>query len=91
VGSCADKAWQRPFGFWYGQLFATGATVELDVRPATAGLDSELFLRSEDGSRGPTLALNTDVGRHIEIGPFPAGRELVFGIFVRRHASSMRR
>jgi hypothetical protein len=41
--------------------------------------------------RGPTLALNTDVGRHIEIGPFPAGRELVFGIFVRRHASSMRR
>jgi hypothetical protein len=66
-----------------GQLFATGGTVELDVRPATAGFTSELFLQNEDGSRGPTLALNTDVGRHVEIGPFPAGRELVFGIFVR--------
>ena len=66
-----------------GQLFATGGIVELDVRPAAAGYTSELFLRNEDGTRGPTVALNTEVGKHVEIGPFPAGRELVFGIFVR--------
>jgi hypothetical protein len=66
-----------------GQLFATGGTVELDVQPASAGFVTELFLRNEDGTRGPTLALNTEVGKHVVIGPFPAGRELVFGIFVR--------
>lgn len=66
-----------------GQLFATGGTVELDVRPATAAFVTELFLQNEDGTRGPTLALNTEAGRHVVIGPFPAGRELVFGIFVR--------
>ncbi|HEX5617343.1 MAG TPA: Ig-like domain-containing protein, partial [Solirubrobacteraceae bacterium] len=66
-----------------GQLFATGGTVEIDVRPASAAFVTELFLQNEDGTRGPTLALNTEVGRHVEIGPFPAGRELVFGIFVR--------
>jgi hypothetical protein len=66
-----------------GQLFATGGTVELDVRPASAAFVTELFLRNDDGSRGPTLALNTEVGKHVVIGPFPAGRELVFGIFVR--------
>src|SRR5829696_2036872 len=66
-----------------GQLFATGGTVELDVRPATAGFTSELFLQNQDGTRGPTLALNTEVGKHVELGPFPAGRELVFGIYVR--------
>jgi len=66
-----------------GQLFATGGTVELDVRPASAAFVTELFLQNEDGTRGPTLALNTEVGRHVVIGPFPAGRELVFGIFVR--------
>jgi hypothetical protein len=66
-----------------GQLFATGGTVELDVRPASALFVTELFLANEDGTRGPTLALNTEVGKHVVIGPFPAGRELVFGIFVR--------
>ena len=66
-----------------GQLFATGGTVELDVRPATAGFVTELFLLNEDGTRGPTLALNYEVGKHVTIGPFPAGRELVFGIYVR--------
>jgi hypothetical protein len=66
-----------------GQLFATGGTVEIDVQPATAGYTSELFLQNEDGTRGSTLALNIEFGKHIVIGPFPAGRELVFGIFVR--------
>jgi Bacterial Ig domain len=66
-----------------GQLFATGGTVELDVRPAAAAFVTELFLQNEDGTRGPTLALNTETGRHVVLGPFPAGRELVFGIFVR--------
>src|SRR4051794_16008069 len=80
VGGAGTASAQSGVG---GQLFATGGTVELDVRSATAGFTSELFLQNEDGSRGPTLALNTDLGRHVEIGPFPAGRELVFGIFVR--------
>src|SRR3954468_2771109 len=66
-----------------GQLFATGGTVELDVQPASPGFVPELLLRKKDGSRGPPLALNTEVGKHVVSGPFPAGRELVFGIFVR--------
>src|ERR1044071_882429 len=66
-----------------GQLFATGGTVELDVQPASAGFVTELFLRNDDGTRGPTLALNTEVGKHVVIGPFPAGREPLFGVFVR--------
>jgi hypothetical protein len=73
-----------------GQLFATGGTVELDVRPASAAFVTELFLRNEDGTRGPTLALNTEVGRHVVIGPFAAGRELVFGIFVRNTGETFR-
>jgi hypothetical protein len=62
-----------------GQLFATGGTVEIVVQPGTAGYTSQLFLLHPDGSRS-NVALNTEVGRQVTVGPFAAGQELVFGI-----------
>jgi Domain of unknown function (DUF4114) len=64
-----------------GQLLATGGTVDIVVQPATAVFTSRLFLLRPDGTR-ENISLNTDVGRHVTVGPFPAGRELVFGITV---------
>ena len=62
-----------------GQLFATGGTVDIVVQPGTAWFTSQLFLLGPDGTPN-NIALNTEVGKHVTIGPFPAGRELVFGI-----------
>ena len=62
-----------------GQLFATGGTVDIVVQPSTAVFTSQLFLQRADGSR-TNVALNTEVGKHVTVGPFPAGEELVFGI-----------
>lgn len=64
-----------------GQLFATGGTVDIVVQSGTAGWSSRLFLLQPDGTRN-NIALNTEVGKHVTAGPFPAGRELVFGITV---------
>ena len=64
-----------------GQLFATGGTVDIVVQSGTAGFTSQLFLLRPDGTRN-NIALNTEVGKHVTVGPFPAGRELVFGITV---------
>jgi hypothetical protein len=64
-----------------GQLLATGGTVDIVVQPATAVFTSQLFLLHPDGTR-ENIALNTEVGRHVTVGPFPAGQELVFGITV---------
>lgn len=64
-----------------GQLFATGGTVDIVVQPATAAYTSHLFLQHGDGTR-EKIALNTEVGKHVSVGPFPAGQELVFGITV---------
>jgi hypothetical protein len=61
-----------------GQLFATGGTVDVVVQPGTAGFTSQLFLLYPDGTRR-NVALNTEVGKHVTVGPFPAGKELVFG------------
>lgn len=63
------------------QLFATGGDIVVEVQPATAGFVSELWLYSP----GPAqfIALNTDVGLSVNIGSFPAGSELIFGIYVR--------
>ena len=63
-------------------LYSTGGTIDLEIQPATARLDSDLFLLGADGTRGEPLATNRDVGKHVTIGPFPAGQELEFGIFV---------
>jgi hypothetical protein len=62
-----------------GQLFATGGTVDIVVQPGSAGFTSQLFLQHPDESR-TNVALNTEVGKHVTVGPFPAGEELVFGI-----------
>ena len=64
-----------------GQLFATGGTVEIVVQSGTAGFSSQLFLLRPDGTRD-NIAVNTEVGKHVTVGPFPAGIELVFGITV---------
>ena len=64
-----------------GQLFATGGTVDIVVQSGTAALTSQLFLLRPDGTRD-NIALNTEVGKHVTVGPFRAGRELVFGITV---------
>jgi hypothetical protein len=64
-----------------GQLFATGGTVDIVVQPGTARYTSQLFLLRPDGTRD-NIALNTEVGKHVTVGPFPAGKELVFGITV---------
>jgi hypothetical protein len=64
-----------------GQLLATGGTVDIVVQPATAGFTSQLFLLHPDGTR-ENISLNTEVGKHVTVGPFAAGQELVFGITV---------
>ena len=64
-----------------GQLLATGGTVDIVVQPATAVFTSRLFLLHPDGTR-ENISLNTEVGKHVTVGPFPAGQELVFGITV---------
>jgi hypothetical protein len=62
-----------------GRLLATGGTVDIVVQPATGVWTTRLFLLHPDGTR-ENIALNTQVGKHVTIGPFPAGQELVFGI-----------
>jgi hypothetical protein len=64
-----------------GQLFATGGTVDIVMQPGTAAFTSQLFLLRPDGTRN-NIALTTEVGKHVTVGPFPAGTELVFGITV---------
>lgn len=63
------------------QLFSTGGDVEVEVLPASAGFTSELHLFSP----GPDIfiALNSEVGKIVDLGSFPIGEELLFGIFVR--------
>jgi hypothetical protein len=64
-----------------GQLYSTGGDIIVEVLPATAGFVSELHLYSPGPDR--FIALNTDVGTVINLGSYPAGSELIFGIFVR--------
>jgi hypothetical protein len=64
-----------------GRLYATGGTVDIVVQPSTAAFTSRLFLQHPDGTR-TSVALNTEVGKHVTVGPLPAGEELVFGIIM---------
>jgi hypothetical protein len=64
------------------QLFSTGGEITVEVRPATAGLVSELRLYNADGTFTP-IATNREVGRIVTLPARPLGEELVFGIFVR--------
>ena len=63
-----------------GQLFSTGQPVEVQVLPASAGFTSELWLFEPAPAK--RLATNRDVGLVVQVGTFPAGVELVFGIKV---------
>jgi uncharacterized protein DUF4114 len=62
-----------------GKLYATGGTVDIVVQPSTAVFTTQLFLLRPDGTR-ENVALNTEVGKQVTVGPFAAGQELVFGI-----------
>jgi hypothetical protein len=81
AGALAPAAAAEAQAVTGGQLFATGGTVDIVVQPGTAGFASQLFLLRPDGTRR-NIALNTEVGKHVIVGPFPAGKELVFGITV---------
>ncbi len=62
-----------------GQLYSTGAAVEMEVLSVTAGFTSTLFLFEPEEKR---LATNRDTGLKVIIGPYAAGEELLFGIQV---------
>jgi hypothetical protein len=80
---CAGSASaQAPPAGLGDQLFATGGDITVEVRPATAGLVSELRLYNADGSF-TALTTNREVGRIVTLPARPTGEELVFGIFVR--------
>jgi hypothetical protein len=64
-----------------GQLLATGGTVDIVVHSPTAVFASQLFLLHPDGTR-ENISLSTEVGKHVTVGPVPAGQELVFGMTV---------
>ena len=64
-----------------GELFATGNDVQVQVMPASAGFTSELWLFEPLASRR-RIATNRDVGLVVDLGTFPQGTELVFGIHV---------
>lgn len=61
-------------------LFANGGNVTVQVEPASAGYTSELWLFSPASI---FVATNRDVGTVVDLGPFAAGNELLFGIYVR--------
>lgn len=63
------------------QLFATGGTATVEVRPATAGFTSELHLVLPDNT-DVFLATNTQVGAVVNLPILPAGTELRFYIHV---------
>lgn len=62
-----------------GQLYSTGTEVTIEVLPATAALQSTLFLLEPEEVR---IATNRDVGSVVTVGPYEAGSELLFGIRV---------
>ena len=63
-----------------GQLFSSGSRVEVQVLPASAGFTSELWLFEPGPAK--RLATNRDIGTVVDVGTYPAGFELVFGIKV---------
>ena len=66
------------------QLIATGGNVTVEVLPSTAGYTSELFLFSPDADH--FIATNRDIGLVVDLGFFPVGMELLFGIRVHNFA-----
>lgn len=64
-----------------GRVFSTGAFVQIIVQEPEADFTSQIKIFSPGPVR--TLASSRDVGRVVNLGTFPEGTELVFGITVR--------
>jgi hypothetical protein len=64
------------------RLYSTGGEITIEVRPATAGLTSDLLLFNADGMSTP-IASNRDVGKVVTLPARPLNEELVFGIVIR--------
>lgn len=64
-----------------GRLFSYASELELQILPADAGFTIELHLMSPGPQR--LIATNRDPGAIVKLGGFPAGTDLIFGIFVR--------
>src|SRR5438128_5177475 len=64
-----------------GRIFSSGGEVEVEILPASAGWTSELHFVSPGPAR--LIGTNRDPGTIVKLGPFPAGVELVFSMFVR--------
>jgi hypothetical protein len=60
-----------------GQLFSTGENIQVRVLGGTAAITSYLSLYSPEVQY---IATNQEVGRVIDLGSFPKGEELIFGI-----------
>jgi hypothetical protein len=64
-----------------GRIFSAGGDVIVEILPCLAGFTSELRLFSPGSPR--LIGTNHDTGTTVNLGSFPAGVELVFGIYVR--------
>lgn len=61
-----------------GQLYSTGQPVSVEVLGASASITSDLWLLEPAPAR--FLATNRENGKIVELGTYPFGAELVFGI-----------
>ena len=64
-----------------GRLFSNGNEVEVEPLPSDANYTIELYLFSPGPQR--LIATNRSPGPVVKLGTFPAGAELIFGVFVR--------
>jgi hypothetical protein len=78
--SAAAYAQAPPAGLG-DRLYSTGGEITVEVRPATAGLTSQLVLFNADGTSTP-IATNRDVGKVVTLPARPLNEELVFGIII---------
>lgn len=81
LGGATSAFAQAPPAGLGDQLYSTGGEITVEVRPATAGLVSELRLYNADGTFTP-LATNREVGRVVTLPARPRDEELVFGIHI---------
>ncbi|MBI5789241.1 MAG: PEP-CTERM sorting domain-containing protein [Candidatus Schekmanbacteria bacterium] len=62
-----------------GQVYSLGGEIVVEVLPASAGYTSELHLYSPASQY---IATNREIGKVVNLGSFPFGNELIFGIYV---------
>lgn len=86
LACAASASAQAPPAGLGDQLFSTGGEITVEVRPATAGLLSELRLYNADGSFTP-IATNREVGKKVTLPARPKGEELLFGVLVHDSAN----